>query len=149
MQYQVPQFIEIEDKVIGPLTFKQFVYVLGGGGISFALYVWLPFLLALPLIGLALGTAATFAFYKVNNKPFVYILESALKYVIGSKLYIWKKETKKPKAKEEENIASETLYVPTLSESKLNDIAWSLDVHETDTRPTTNNLQHRTDDPQL
>ena len=30
MQYQVPQFIEVEDKIFGPLTFKQLVYVVGG-----------------------------------------------------------------------------------------------------------------------
>ena len=27
MQYQVPQFIEVEDKIFGPLTFKQFLYI--------------------------------------------------------------------------------------------------------------------------
>ncbi|MFM2424198.1 MAG: hypothetical protein RLZZ70_589, partial [Candidatus Parcubacteria bacterium] len=32
MQFEVPQFIEIEDKIFGPLTWKQFLYV--GGGLS-------------------------------------------------------------------------------------------------------------------
>ncbi|TSC80302.1 MAG: hypothetical protein G01um101429_152 [Parcubacteria group bacterium Gr01-1014_29] len=31
-QFQVPQFIEVEDKIFGPLTTKQFFYLLGGGG---------------------------------------------------------------------------------------------------------------------
>ncbi|TSC61742.1 MAG: SsrA-binding protein, partial [Parcubacteria group bacterium Athens0416_74] len=32
MQFQVPQFIEVEDKIVGPLTFKQFVFIAGGLG---------------------------------------------------------------------------------------------------------------------
>ena len=38
MQFQVPQFIEVEDKIFGPLTFKQFVYVAGGAGLAYL--VW-------------------------------------------------------------------------------------------------------------
>jgi hypothetical protein len=29
MQFRVPQFIDIEDKLFGPLTFKQFIYLAG------------------------------------------------------------------------------------------------------------------------
>ena len=42
MDYQVPQFIEVEDKLVGPLTFKQFVYLAGGAGICVILFVFLP-----------------------------------------------------------------------------------------------------------
>ena len=35
MQFQVPQFIEIEDKIIGPFTVKQFIYLVGGAGMDF------------------------------------------------------------------------------------------------------------------
>lgn len=130
MQYQVPQYIEIEDKVVGPLTFRQFVYVAGGIGLSFVLYIWLPLIVAVPLIGLTLGLAGALAFYKINNKPFVHFMESAFKYAIGNRLYIWKKEAKKPEAKKKEEQSSQLLSVPTISESKLHDIAWSLDVHD-------------------
>jgi len=50
MQFQVPQFIEVEDKIIGPLTFKQFVFVGGGFGMAYVLWRVLPILLAAPLI---------------------------------------------------------------------------------------------------
>ena len=43
MRFQVPQFIEIESKIFGPLTLKQFIYLIGGGGIIFILYALLPF----------------------------------------------------------------------------------------------------------
>ena len=42
MRFQVPQFIEVEDKIFGPLTFKQFVYVTGGVGLAVILFLFLP-----------------------------------------------------------------------------------------------------------
>jgi len=144
MQYQVPQFIEVEDKIIGPLSFKQFVYLAGGAGLSFVLYISsLPFLIALPLIAIAIGLALAFAFYRVNNKSFADFIEAALKYAVGSRLYIWKKEQKKPEAAHKEEKVTDLLYVPRLSESKLRDIAWSLDVHpeEQNTPPQVPDLQ--------
>src|SRR3990172_12458701 len=48
MQFQVPQFIEIEDKIFGPLTFKQFIYVAGGAGACYLLWRVLPLLLPPP-----------------------------------------------------------------------------------------------------
>jgi hypothetical protein len=42
MRFQVPQFIEVEDKIFGPLTVKQFIYLAGGAGLVFILYHFLP-----------------------------------------------------------------------------------------------------------
>lgn len=131
MQYQIPQFIEIEDKVVGPLTFKQFVYVAGGVGLAIVLYLSLPGLIAIPLILVVASIAGALAFYKFNNKPFSEFLEATFKYAFSNRLYIWHKEPKEPTPKEtREQSALESLYVPKLSDSKLRDISWSLDVHE-------------------
>ena len=92
MRFQVPQFIEIEDKIFGPLTFKQFVYVAGGGGVIALFFFFLPnfiaFILAVPF---GIFTAAL-AFYKVNNRPFIIIVEAAIKLFFKNKLYVWKKK---------------------------------------------------------
>jgi hypothetical protein len=135
MRFQVPQFIEVEDKIFGPLTLKQFIYLAGGGGLSFLVYVLLDNLLlaAIPIIFI-MAIAAAFAFYKVNSKPFVGIVESAFKFYTGSKLYIWKKEPKaappvdKAATPEAKNYAS--IMVPKISDSKLKDLTWSLDIKE-------------------
>jgi len=75
---------------------------------------------------------AALAFYKVNNKPFVEVLEAGVKYFLGAKLYIWKKSEKKPEAKTAGNNLSGTgIVVPKLSDSKLKDLSWSLDINET------------------
>lgn len=132
MRFQVPQFIEIESKIFGPLTLKQFIYLLGGAGIVFFLYLifpfWLMIIFALPAGGFALALA----FYKVNNQPFIRIIENALKFFSSSRLYLWKKEPpKKPVSKRESKIKDQPLlYVPKLTESKLKDLSWSLDIKE-------------------
>ncbi len=129
MQFQIPQFIEVEDKIFGPLTFKQFIYLVGGGGISFVLYSVLPFFLAILLIIPVVALSLALAFYKINNKPFIGALEAAFRYALGNKLYIWKKSDRAAIHKEESSLLP-NVYVPKISDSKLKDLSWSLDVHQ-------------------
>jgi hypothetical protein len=130
MRYQVPQFIEIEDKVVGPFTIKQFVYLVGGAGMSYILYTFLPIYIAIVLIALVVVLSLALAFYKVNNKPFIDFLESAFMFYTKQNLYIWKKEEKKIEEKKEEKSAPAEVFVPRLSDSKLKELSWSLDINE-------------------
>ena len=130
MRYQVPQFIEIEDKIIGPFTVKQFVYLAGGGGLAFISYTYLPFFLALPFVALSIGLGLALAFYKINNKPFIDFLESAFLYYTKQNLYIWKKEDRKVEKVENADKTDRQVYVPRLSDSKLKELSWSLDINE-------------------
>lgn len=133
MRFQVPQFIEVEDKIFGPLTLKQFIYLAGGAGISFAIYrLFSSFLYsALPII-LIMGFSFALAFYRINNKPFIFVVEAAFKYFFSSKLYIWKKVDVKKGDNEEKKDAKEyaSIMVPKISDSKLKDLTWSLDIKE-------------------
>lgn len=132
MRFQVPQFINIEDKIFGPLTIKQFIYVAGGGGICYVLFRFLPLfaaiLVALPVAAFALALA----FYKYNRRPFIFIVQSFFGYIVKDKLYLWDKERKTKKKeddkKEEEYVQEE----PRLTQSRLQNLAWSLDVLEAD-----------------
>ncbi len=131
MQFQVPQFIEVEDKIFGPLSFRQFVYLAGAGGFFVALYTLLPLYLALlfgaPMVLLALALA----FYPVNNRPFIYTLEAAFGYLLAHKLYLWKHEQKAlPQKVSPTSLQKPIIAVPRLSQNKLKDIAWSLDIQE-------------------
>lgn len=138
MRFQVPQFIDVEDKIFGPLTFKQFVYLAGSVGLAVIFWAFLPKFIAV-LIGLpVIGFGALLAFYKVNGKPFVNVVEAAVKYFFGAKLYLWKKVDKVPVAKTPEARAEEQVYVPKLSQSKLKDLAWSLDISENQNPVTPN-----------
>lgn len=132
MQFQVPQFIEVEDKIFGPLTFKQFIFIAGGAGSAYLLWRILPLLIAAPLIALVVGLAVSLAFVQYNGRPFLVALEQSFYYMMHSKLYLWNNETKKrvaPKLVTAEAGASE-VYIPKLSNSKLHDLAWSLDIKE-------------------
>lgn len=133
MRFQVPQFIEVEDKIFGQLTLKQFIYLGGGAGLSFIIYTILNnFLLTIVPAVIIMGTSLALAFIKINNKPFVSIVESAFRYYFGNKLYIWKKEEKKinKKADPEEQKNYASVMVPKISDSKLKDLTWSLDIKE-------------------
>ncbi|HMO77617.1 MAG TPA: PrgI family protein [Candidatus Paceibacterota bacterium] len=93
MQFEVPQFIEIEDKIFGPFTWRQFLYLGGGVGMGVVLFFTAPFWLFL-LIGLPLGVlAGALSFYPVNNRPFSFFLEAIIGYFRRQKLYLWKKKT--------------------------------------------------------
>jgi len=132
--FHVPQFIEVEDKIFGPLTLKQFIYLLGGGGAVFILWVFLPLFFAILLGAPVIFFALALAFYKVNNQSFIKILSSAISYSAKSRLYLWKKRGRKkkfqPSSAGEGKKAQPMLTPPKLSESKLKDLAWSLDVNE-------------------
>ncbi len=143
MRFQVPQFIEIEDKIFGPLTFKQFVYIAGGIGICVLLFTFLPKFLAI-LISLPIALlSGALAFYKVNDKPFIHLIEAFFNYTMTNKLYIWKKEDKiiDNKQKTINNRPIEQIYVPKLSESKLKELTWSLDIKENRNPVTKENKQ--------
>ena len=133
MQFQVPQFIEVEDKIFGPLTFKQFIYVAGGAGAAYLLYRVLPIYLSGPLILGVGGLAAALAFVQWNGRPFILGMENAFYFLIRSKLYFWNnaKKSKKKIANSEQGAAQQDqVYIPKLSDSKLHELAWSLDIKE-------------------
>jgi hypothetical protein len=140
MQFQVPQFVEVEDKIFWSLTLKQFIYLAGGAGISVLIYVLVkPFFLALLLMAPVVAVVLALAFFKYNNRPFVFLLESAAKYVFTTKLYIWRKSeptqatldaVQKKKDAELDNLAGFG-FTPTLSNSKLKELTWSLDAKDT------------------
>ncbi len=132
MQFKVPQFLDIEDKIFGNFTFRQFVYLAGGAGLCFVFYKWLGiFWGAIPILAVA-SFSGLLAFYRPNNKPFINMLESGFKYFMQSKLYVW--ERAKSKAGEKKSIVSpDTAAIQRASSmrltgSKLRDLSWSLDV---------------------
>lgn len=133
MQFKVPQFIDVEDKLFGPFTFFQFAYMVGGGGMAFIIYKMLPFWAAILPIIIVISFTLLLVFYKINNKPFAYYLQAGLSYLISSKLYIWKQRLVKPNSIQDVEIPQQTSVVPMSSASKLKDLSWNLEVQEKET----------------
>ena len=136
MEYQVPQFIEVEDKIIGPLTLKQFIYVAGAGGLCIIFFYYLPIIVALLLSVPVVALAAALAFYKMNGKPFIEVLEAGFNYYTSVKLFLWKHQEPKDTEKNAAVAAAAAADVaaraprgtPKLTRGKLSELAWSLDV---------------------
>lgn len=133
MQFQVPQFIEVEDKIFGPLTFKQFVYIAGGVGAAYLLWRVLPIYLSAPLIAGVGGLAGALAFFQYNGRPFIVAIENGFFFFLRTKLYLWS-NAEKPAIKRSVALQSERarqeVYIPKISDSKLHELAWSLDIKE-------------------
>src|SRR3989344_5543600 len=90
-QFQVPQFIERESRLIGPFTVRQ-TAILGIGGavlfiIWFMLERWLFFIIAFPfaLMLILIG------FTRVNGRPLLDFIGSFFSFFISPQLYILQK----------------------------------------------------------
>ena len=130
MRFQVPQFINVEDKILGPFSIKQFVYLVGGAGMIYIVWHFLPHWLAILIIAPVGAFTLALAFYMPNGKPFIFMVQAAVAYALSSRLYLWKRVPKKMTAN---NIAKELRKdggVPSLSESKLKDLTWALDINQ-------------------
>ncbi len=96
MQFQVPQFIEAEDKIVGPLTFRQFIYVAIGAIISFMLFFTLDNWLWIIVTVVLMALSASLAFIKINGRSMSVFAQSTLGYIWNPKVY-----TLKPKSQEQ------------------------------------------------
>ncbi len=121
MQFQVPQFIDQEDKLFGPFTFKQFIYLVGGVMGAFGLYLILVNNMGLPkMVGYLvpapiLGLGLALAFYKINGRPFIFTMRAFIEYYRKSRLYTWDRQTKKTKT-----MTPEEQYAAITNEPRIN-----------------------------
>ena len=131
MRFEIPQFINVPDKLFGPFTFKQTLYLVGGGGIVYAIHRTLPsifmFILGIPVAALSIALV----FYKPNGREFIDMLEAAFVYAMSEKFYLWRRREPKQRANVERKKAR-ILAPGELPEEnprkKISDLAWSLDI---------------------
>lgn len=94
MQFQIPQFIEIEDKIAGPFSLRQLLYVVGGGVVAFVSFTLLPFFAAAILSLISVGGTLALALIKVNGQPLTKVAFAAAGFFWKPRLYLWKREVK-------------------------------------------------------
>lgn len=90
-QYQVPQFIDTEDRIVGPLTLKQFFIVAVGLGLSGLLFIVLRLSFAIILAVPIVTFAFVLAFLRVHGMPMWRYISSAAQYITSPQEYFWKK----------------------------------------------------------
>src|SRR3989338_11375889 len=93
MQFQVPQFIDTEDKIVGPLSLRQFAYVGTAAAISgallFVMQQWLWAIISVPL----LGVGGMLAFGRVNGRPISIYIRSLFQSIWAPSVYVFRPET--------------------------------------------------------
>lgn len=96
-RYRVPKFIEKEPKIIGPMTFKQFVYIGIAGLASAILYFILPLVPFILVVILLFAVAIALAFITIGGKSLPEILLHSVSFLFSSKIYLWKQKQSTPK----------------------------------------------------
>jgi hypothetical protein len=92
MQFQVPQFIETEDKIVGPFTIRQFIYIAIAGGFCFFLYFMVQSWLFIILSIFFLSIAGALGFIKVSGRPLIRVAMSAFNFYWKPQTYVWQPE---------------------------------------------------------
>ncbi len=91
-KFIVPQFIDNEDKILGPITVRQFLICLSATFllfIEFKLLNTIYFAFAAALTG---GVAGIFSFVKINGQPFHIYFVNVLQTRTRPALRVWQKE---------------------------------------------------------
>ena len=91
MRYQVPQFIDIQDRIIGPLTLKQFLYYVAAVLLLTPVYLLSDLGLFLSFAIPVLGVTVLFAHVHWRGQTFASLLLHGFHYFTGGRLYIWRR----------------------------------------------------------
>ncbi len=118
-QFVVPQFIDVEDKVLGPITVRQFIIILVGGGLIFVAYKLAD--LTLFILEAVIIAFATFiiAFVKINGRPIHYFFLNVLQTLMRDRLRVWLKVYSRQEIKEAENAPAPKLPMEILTRNKV------------------------------
>lgn len=95
MQYRVPQFIEHESKILGPLNLRQSLLVGGGIAACFFLYFIIGqenFTVFLLIAIAIIGTALAISFTKVEGLALPTVLKNFLNYNVNPRIYLWQRK---------------------------------------------------------
>lgn len=93
MRYAVPQFIDVESKIIGPIAVRQFVMIAIAAVLIFLFFKYADFGMFIFATAIIVIFTAVFAFVKINGRPFHYFVLNILESVKTPHLQVWQKET--------------------------------------------------------
>ncbi|MCF6276257.1 MAG: PrgI family protein [Candidatus Magasanikbacteria bacterium] len=94
-QFVVPQFIDVEDKIFGPVTTRQFLILLVTALILFIIFKLADIVLFGLLTLLLGGFSLVVAFVKVNGQAFHYFILNIFQTLKKPGLRVWKKDYSK------------------------------------------------------
>lgn len=127
--FSVPQFIDVEDKIAGPLTWKQLLWMIGMGAM---LLIYFKYFDTALFIIIAIPTVLLFvalAFYKPNGFPLTTFIFYAVLFLFRPKVALWERSVvKKPEVKAPEVKTEDTnMQSKQMDPEKLRSLAHLLD----------------------
>jgi hypothetical protein len=128
MMFNVPQFVDVEDKIVGPLTWKQLLWMIGMGA---ALLTFFNIFEKIPFVIIAIPTVllfAAFAFYRPNGFPLTTFVFYAILFLFSPKVSVWERPAmERPKIKEPEKTEEIQNTGKQIEPEKLAELARILD----------------------
>ena len=132
-QFTVPQFIDVEDKIIGPITTRQFIIMLSGCILIAIFYRLFDFSLFVTAALFDFALTFIFSFAKINGRPFHYFVLNVIQTLKKPSLRVWnhvdvidtKIDDKKDKDILEQSIGVVAKNKPSLS--RLNELSLIVD----------------------
>jgi hypothetical protein len=127
-QYTVPQFIDVETKIIGPLTTRQFLIMLSAGILIFVFYKIFDFALFLTAGIFTFAVSGIFAFFKVNGQSFHYFVLNLLKTLSKPGVRVWNHRAVDYTEKEKKEIKFDDIKInKELKEAQLTELSLIID----------------------
>lgn len=94
MRFNVPQFIDVEDRIVWQFSLKQFLFLIGVGAVIMVLWylfkLWFALLIGVPLVTISLA----FLLVKINGRPLTSVFSAWFTFRTNPRLYTWRKEEK-------------------------------------------------------
>ena len=131
-QVVVPQFLDVEDKIIGPVSVRQFLEMIIGAAVIFIAYKLFDFSLFITLAFIIGAVTLILAFVKINGQSFHYFILNFVVTFTRPRLKIWRKDTsidrrKNNKKGDEHNISYTSILGSPVKSSKLSELSLIVD----------------------
>lgn len=127
MQYAIPQFIDIEDKIVGPFTGKQTIYLMVGGGFMMLIFSFFDFIFFAFVFIIVVPITLAFAFWKPKGMTVARWIANIIGYYTSDHLYIWRREPEGMKIEAIQKKVSKAVSKKAVSKNRIRELAWLLD----------------------
>ena len=126
-QYEVPQFIEREARILGPLTMRQFLYLTGVGAGLIILYTQLPFNFFLVVTALVVSVALPLIFIQFNGRPLISVVGAMAGFFLVPQTFVWQRRVTRADGKKLIAVQKPAIK---LNREKLDKLADILNTHD-------------------
>ena len=128
-QFIVPQFIDVENKILGPLSVRQFLEILATGGVIFIAYELFSFWIFAIVSVFAIAIGGTFAFVKINSQPFHLFAIVIVQTLRRPNLKVWQPGQYEKPVKIKEKKKAEVMVAPKeeVAPSRLTELSLMVD----------------------